>query len=281
MNEHPLPTLHACAITFLGGGAMASALIHGLTRAGVAPDRLCAADPSESQRRQLTERYAIRVSASNIEAVQGADVVVVAVKPGVVATVLDEISPALKPGALILSIAAGITLATLAARLPGGQPLVRVMPNTPALVGAGISAILPSPTTPPGQRLLARQIMEAVGLVEGIDQEALMDGVTALSGSGPAYVYLIAEALSDGGVASGLPRALADRLAIRTLLGAAKLLEETGLHPGVLKNQVTSPGGTTIAGLEALEKGGVRAAMMAAVQAACHRSRELGAPKKS
>ncbi|MBF0189747.1 MAG: pyrroline-5-carboxylate reductase [Magnetococcales bacterium] len=278
---HTALSLDNAIIAFLGGGAMAGAMIQGLTRAGVQADHLRAADPVESQRRLLADRHGIPVFTSNTEAVQGAQVVVVAVKPGVVAGVLDAVAPLLAADTLVLSIAAGITLATLASHLPAGQPLARVMPNTPALVGAGISALLPAPQTPTPHRLLARRIMESVGLVEEIDHEALMDGVTALSGSGPAYVYLIAEALSDGGVASGLPRPLADRLAVRTLLGAAKLMEETGLHPGVLKNQVTSPGGTTIAGLEPLERNGVRGALMAAVLAACQRSRELGAPRQS
>ncbi|MBF0260969.1 MAG: pyrroline-5-carboxylate reductase [Magnetococcales bacterium] len=273
---HDSITPAGSVIAFLGGGAMAGALIQGLIRASVPLERIRVAEPVEGQRLALTERYGVPVFSANREAVRGADVVVVAVKPGVVAGVLDEVADALGSGVLVISIAAGVTLATLAAHLPAGQPLARVMPNTPGLVGAGISALLAAPGCSAEQRLLARRIMEAVGLVEEIDQESLMDGITALSGSGPAYVYLIAEALSDGGVASGLPRPLADRLAIRTLLGSAKLLEESGLHPGVLKNQVTSPGGTTIAGLEVLERSGVRGALMGAVQAACQRSRELG-----
>ncbi|WP_420906402.1 pyrroline-5-carboxylate reductase [Candidatus Magnetaquiglobus chichijimensis] len=273
---HDTITPAGSVIAFLGGGAMAGALIQGLIRAGVNPERIRVAEPVEGQRRALTERYGVLVFAANGEAVRGADVVVVAVKPGVVAGVLDEVSGSLASGTLVISIAAGVTLATLAAHLPAEQPLARVMPNTPGLVGAGISVLLAAPGCSVAQRILARRIMEAMGLVEEIEQESLMDGITALSGSGPAYVYLIAEALSDGGVASGLPRPLADRLAIRTLLGSARLLEESGLHPGVLKNQVTSPGGTTIAGLEVLERSGVRGALMGAVQAACQRSRELG-----
>ncbi|NGZ05442.1 MAG: pyrroline-5-carboxylate reductase [Magnetococcales bacterium] len=277
MNSSTQSAWHDRTITFLGGGAMAKAMMQGVLQAGVPAARLRVADPAAAQRQALSAQFpGIGVFAANPEAATGADAVVVAVKPGVVTRVLDEITPLLDAGVVVISIAAGITLATLAAHLPANQPLVRVMPNTPALVGAGISVLLPTPQTLEPQRLLARQILEAVGLVEEIEQEAWMDGVTGLSGSGPAYVYLMAEALSDGGVASGLPRPLADRLAIRTLLGAAKLLEESGLHPGVLKNQVTSPGGTTIAGLEALEKAGVRGALMAAVQAAARRSHELG-----
>ncbi|MBF0417378.1 MAG: pyrroline-5-carboxylate reductase [Magnetococcales bacterium] len=274
MNDLGTPDLGV--IAFLGGGAMAGALIQGLIRAGIAPGRIRVADPVAGQRSMLVERHGVLVFPANVEAVQGAAVVVVAVKPGMVAGVLDEVSGLLLPEVLVISIAAGVTMATLAAHVPAGQPLARVMPNTPGLVGAGISALLPAPVCTPEQRLTARRIMESVGLVEEIDQESWMDGITALSGSGPAYVYLIAEALSDGGVASGLPRSLADRLAFRTLLGSAKLLEESGVHPGVLKNQVTSPGGTTIAGLEVLERSGVRGALMGAVQAACQRSRELG-----
>ncbi len=254
---------------------MAGALIKGLLQAGYLPNTLRAADPSEKQRQTLANHYGIQLFANNQEAIQGAQVVILAVKPGVITKVLTEIAPHLTTDTLILSIAAGISLNTLAACLPANQPLVRVMPNTPALVGAGISALLPAANTPDDQRALANQIMASVGLVEEIDNEALMDGITGLSGSGPAYVYLIAEALSDGGVASGLPRPLADRLAIRTLLGAAKLMEESGLHPGVLKNQVTSPGGTTIAGLKPLEKAGVRGTLIEAVLAASQRSKEL------
>lgn len=276
MNTHTDDLNHPTVIAFLGGGAMAGALIKGLLAAGWPSDRLRASDPLEKQRHTLAEQFDIPIFANNREAVQGAHVLLLAVKPGVITGVLEEIAPLLTPNVLILSIAAGITLATLASRLPPGQPLMRVMPNTPALVGAGISVLLPGPDMTRTHRDLAHQIMAAVGIVEEINNEALMDGVTALSGSGPAYVYLMAEALSDGGVASGLPRALADRLAARTLMGAAKLLEESGLHPGVLKNQVTSPGGTTIAGLEPLEKAGVRGALMAAVMAATRRSRELG-----
>ncbi|MBF0127945.1 MAG: pyrroline-5-carboxylate reductase [Magnetococcales bacterium] len=281
MNTPPDFITRGTVIAFLGGGAMAGAMIKGLLNAGMPADRLRVSEPDGQQRHALHQQYGVPVFPDNRSALEGAGVVIVAVKPGVVATVLQEIAAHLQAGVLILSIAAGVPLAALAGRLPENQPLVRVMPNTPALVGAGISALLPATHTGPEMRLLARQIMSAIGLVEEIDNEALMDGITALSGSGPAYVYLIAEALSDGGVACGLPRALSDRLAVRTLLGSAKLMEETGSHPGVLKNQVTSPGGTTIAGLEPLEKAGVRGTLMAAVMAACQRSRELGGQTKS
>ncbi|MBF0179611.1 MAG: pyrroline-5-carboxylate reductase [Magnetococcales bacterium] len=268
-------------IAFIGGGAMARAMIQGLRNAGMPRERIRVAEPNPDQRQILLDRCGIIADAHNLSVFPEAEVVILAVKPGVVPVVLREIAQKLKPEVLVISIAAGVTLATLAEAAPDGQPLARVMPNTPALVGAGISAMVCAPGTPQHHRELARAILASIGLVEELDHEGLMDGVTALSGSGPAYVYLMAEALSDGGVACGLPRGLADRLAVRTLLGSAKLLEESGQHPGVLKNQVTSPGGTTIAGLEALEQRGVRGALMAAVKAAWQRSGELSGAKRA
>ncbi|MBF0293878.1 MAG: pyrroline-5-carboxylate reductase [Magnetococcales bacterium] len=267
-------------IAFIGGGAMAQAMIKGLLNAGMPRERIRVAEPHAGQRQTLLDRCGINAAAGNLEVMAGAEVVILAVKPGVVPVVLQEIAAHLAPAALVISIAAGVTLATLAEAAPNGQPLVRVMPNTPALVGAGISAMICAPDTPREQRELAKAILASIGLVEELDSEGLMDGVTALSGSGPAYVYLMAEALSDGGVACGLPRGLADRLAVQTLLGSAAMLQKSGQHPGVLKNQVTSPSGTTIAGLEALEQGGVRGALMAAVKAAWQRSRELSGANK-
>ncbi|MBF0401791.1 MAG: pyrroline-5-carboxylate reductase [Magnetococcales bacterium] len=262
-------------IAFIGGGNMAVAMIQGLLAAGCAPTRIRVAEPDAGQRQRLTERFPIVVLAENALALAGADAVVIAVKPGKVDGVLRLLAPVLGPEMLILSIAAGISLAQLQQALPAGQPLVRVMPNTPALIGAGISALLPIPTLSQEKRHLAQEIMAVAGDVVEIEEESWMDAITALSGSGPAYLFLIAEALSDGGVACGLPRGLADRLAVKTLIGSARLIDETGQHPAVLKNQVTSPGGTTIAGLEQLESAGVRAALMAAVRAAWSRSRAL------
>lgn len=262
-------------IAFVGGGNMAAAMIRGLLQAGWDANRIRVAEPSEERRAFLAGQFGVSASADTVRAVNAAQTVVLAVKPGVVNTVLQEVGQVLHPEALVISIAAGVTLEMLRRGLPAEQPLVRVMPNTPALIGAGISAILPAPGTAKDKRQRAREVMAAAGEVVEVADEALMDGITALSGSGPAYVFLIAEALSDGGVACGLPRSLADTLAVQTLLGSARLLDETGQHPGVLKNQVTSPGGTTIAGLAELERAGVRSALMAAVTAAWHRSLAL------
>lgn len=267
--------LHQTIIAFIGGGNMAAAMIQGLLTSGVTPAHIRVSDPDEKRRDTLAQHYAITTAEENKIVLMGANAVVMAVKPGKVATILREISVDLTPDMLILSIAAGITLAQLQTMLPPDQPLVRVMPNTPALISAGISALLPIPTLSAEKLRLAKQIMAVAGDVVEVADDAMMDGVTALSGSGPAYVFLIAEALSDAGVACGLPRVLADQLTIKTLIGAARLVDESGSHPAVLKNQVTSPGGTTIAGLEQLELAGVRGTLMAAVRAAWLRSREL------
>ena len=268
--------LHQTSIAFIGGGHMATAMIRGLLAANHPATAIRVSDP-DPQRCDLLRRHypAISVVQENQAIVSGANVVVLAVKPEKIATVVRDVMFVLMAGTLVLSIAAGISLATLRALLPSTQPVVRVMPNTPALIGAGISALLPAPDLSEVNRRLARDVMAVAGDVVEIDDESLMDGITALSGSGPAYLFLVAEALSDGGVACGLPRTLADRLAIKTLIGAARLVDEGGTHPAVLKNQVTSPGGTTIAGLEQLEKAGVRGALMAAVKAAWQRSRDL------
>ena len=267
--------LHETTIAFLGGGNMAAAMIQGLLRAGSSPTRIHVSDPDKKRRDTLTQHHNVTVTDENNTAVVDAGAVVIAVKPGKVNTVLEEVAPVLKPDTLILSIAAGITLAQLQSRLPANQPLVRVMPNTPALIGKGISALCPVATLSAEKHHLAKQIMSVTGDVVEVADEVMMDGVTALSGSGPAYLFLIAEALSDGGVACGLPRALADQLTIKTLIGAACLMDKSGTHPAVLKNQVTSPGGTTIAGLEVLETAGIRGTLMAAVHAAWSRSQEL------
>ncbi len=264
-------------IAFIGGGNMARAMIQGLLANGVAATQLHVAEPDADRRWALEDRYGIQTFADNRAAVAGtgAGAVVVAVKPGVVEKVLTEIGTGMDAGLLVLSIAAGVPLSRLTRILPQGQPVARVMPNTPSLIGAGISALIFSDGVSAVKRELAHNIMAAVGEVEEVNDESLMEGVTALSGSGPAYVYLMAEALSDGGVACGLPRELADRLAVKTLIGSARMIDESGEHPAVLKTRVTSPGGTTIAGVAQLEKAGVRGALIDAVRAAWNRSREM------
>ncbi len=254
---------------------MAHALVAGLINSGVLPGSIRVCETDAARREALAKQFGITVSGQAGDVVIGSDAVVLAVKPGVVPGVLTEIKLLLSGDAMVISIAAGVPMTTLTKGLAPSQPVVRVMPNTPSLIGAGISVLFPRPGMAHAKLELARQIMAAVGDVDEVANEALLDGVTALSGSGPAYVYLIAEALSDGGVACGLPRPLADKLAVKTLIGSARLIDESGEHPGVLKNQVTSPGGTTIAAIAQLERSGVRSGIIDAVVAAWNRSREL------
>ena len=264
-------------VGFLGGGAMADALIGGLRARGLAPEQLRAADPDPARRALLQERHGVGASAENAEVVAGSDLLVIALKPGVVAGALAELRgrrglDLARP--LWISIAAGIPLDRLEAALPGAR-IVRAMPNTPCLVGAGATAFFAGANVATAERAAARALFEAVGTCWEAPSEGLLDAVTGLSGSGPAYVFVFMEALGDAGVRMGLPREAAYQLAFQTVLGAAKLALETGRHPAVLKDQVTSPGGTTIAGLERLEAGGFRAAVYEAVAAATRRAREL------
>lgn len=259
---------------FVGAGKMASALVRGMIRAGVAPAGAIAThDPASGSSRALGE-MGVAVLGSNEELAGASDVLVLAVKPQAMATVLAELQPAMTPGHLVISIAAGVPLATLAAGLGPEPRLARVMPNTPALVGEGASAFCLGPNGTADDEVLVARCLAAVGRAYRVP-EGLLDAVTGLSGSGPAFVYVIIEALSDGGVRAGLPRDVATALAAQTVLGAARMVLETGLHTGVLKDQVTSPGGTTIAGLHALERGGLRASLIDAVAAASGRSAEL------
>jgi pyrroline-5-carboxylate reductase len=266
-------------IGFVGGGAMAEALIAGLLAAGVPADLLQAADPVAARRELLSQRFGIGTTAGNADAVAASDLVVVAVKPGLVAGVLASLVAV--PGLdvarpLWISIAAGVPLQRFESILPAGARVVRAMPNTPALVRAAATAFCASAGCSTQDRARAQALFETVGAVWEAPVEALLDAVTGLSGSGPAYVFVFLEALSDAGVGVGLPREAASLLACQTVLGAARLVLETGRHPAQLKDQVTSPGGTTIAGLERLEAGGFRDAIYEAVAAATARSRELG-----
>lgn len=265
-------------LAVIGGGNMGEALMAGWLADGLAaPDDLWATDVVPERLAALRTRYGIRIGQDSAEAGSWADVVVLAVKPQNIDQVLDGLKDRMSDRVLIVSIAAGIPLARIAARLGGNRKLVRVMPNTPALIRAGASALAASPSVSAEERAFVVRLFQAVGTVVVVE-ERLMDAVTGLSGSGPAYVFQIIEALADGGVKMGLPRETALTLAAQTVLGAAKQLVETGEHPGRLKDKVASPGGTTIAGLHALEAGGVRAALMAAVEAATKRSEELGKP---
>ena len=268
--------LHDKRIGFIGGGAMARALAGGLLSSGVPADRVQAADPVAASREAFEREVGCVATADNGALVAASDVIVIAVKPTVVSPVLSDLSgqPDLdRP--LWISIAAGIPLARLQEGLPDPARIVRAMPNTPALVGAGASAYCANAATHEQDREVARALFESVGTAWQAPAESMLDTVTGLSGSGPAYVFLVLEALAEAGVRMGLPRDAALQLACQTVLGATRLALETGQHPATLKDQVTSPGGTTIAGLEELEAGGVRAAIYKAVAAATHRSREL------
>jgi pyrroline-5-carboxylate reductase len=262
-------------VGFIGTGNMAEALIRGLLQAGVAaPEQIVGSEPRPERCREMTEKYKIRAITDNIEVAQKADILVLSIKPQVMSKVLDEIGPHIHPHALVISIAAGIPLAAIEAKLPQAR-VVRTMPNTPALVGAGATAIAAGDHATPADLDAAKRIFDSVGITVLLE-ESQLDAVTGLSGSGPAYIFLIIEALSDAGVKVGLSRYIAQALAAQTVLGSAKLLIDTHEHPGRLKDMVTSPGGTAIAGLHTLEEGGLRTTLINAVEAATKRSRELG-----
>ena len=264
-------------IAFIGGGQMAEALIGGLLAGRLCPaESIWVTDPVAARGDHLKSQFGVRVGSANREATAWANVVVLAVKPQTLPAVLSEVGPALAQSqSLVVSIVAGVTIKTIAEQMGGAMRVVRAMPNTPALVREGMTAMALGNGVSEEDSRLARTVFEAVGRVVLVE-ERLMDAVTGLSGSGPAYAYQIIEALSDGGVAAGLPRDVATKLAAQTLLGAAKMVLETGQHPGALKDMVTSPGGTTIEGLHELEKAGVRGALMNAVRAAAAKSRQLG-----
>jgi len=263
-------------IAFLGAGNMAEALIAGIVKAKLAEsDFLLATDISPTRLDVLKNRYHIQVGSHNLDAVLWADVIILCVKPQVMDEVLGEIQSGLSEKQLVISVAAGISIKGIQNAIGELIPLVRAMPNTPAIIQEGVTALAGCRGLASEHLNLAQSIFEAVGKVVVVD-ESLMDAVTGLSGSGPAYVYLAIEALIDGGVRVGLPRNVAHILAVQTVLGAAKMVRETGEHPAVLKDRVTSPGGTTIAGLQRLEEGGLRATLIEAVEAATHRSSELG-----
>jgi pyrroline-5-carboxylate reductase len=262
-------------VALLGGGKMGAALIGGLLDAGYEPDDLAVAEVDAERRTELEHQFSkVRVVPSAAWAVADADVVVVAVKPGDVRATLETALPALDSETLVLSIAAGVKIATIEALVPD-RPVVRAMPNTPALVGKSASAIAAGTHATSEHLDLAERVLGAVGIVVRVGEPAL-DAVTGLSGSGPAYVFLMAESLIEAGVLVGLPRDIATQLVAQTLLGSATLLVSDDSGPEALRAAVTSPGGTTAAGLRELEAHGMRAAILDAVAAATRRSRELG-----
>lgn len=262
-------------LAILGGGRMGEALIAGLTTSGTDPESIAVAETAAERRHELESRHpGVRVVASPAWAVADADVVLVAVKPKDVTSVLEGCIEAIPEHAVLISIAAGVRTETIAA-VSGSRPVVRVMPNTPALLGAGASAIAPGTTASETDLSTAEHILRAVGVVVRVT-EPMLDAVTALSGSGPAYVFLLAEALVDAGVAEGLDRGLATQLVNQTVLGAGRMLSERAESAEELRAMVTSPGGTTAAACRELEIGGFRASVHAAVDAARRRSEELG-----
>ncbi len=261
-------------VGFIGAGKMATALGKGLISAQfTSAANIIACDVYDPALQEFGRETGARTSTNNQYVLEKSRVIFLAVKPQVMAVVLQEIAGHIKADHLIVSIAAGISLAKLEAALPHHR-VIRVMPNTPALVGAGASAFARGAHATKEDGALVKQMLDTVGLALEVP-ESQIDAVTGLSGSGPAYVFEIIEALSDGGVLVGLPRSIATQLAAQTLLGAAKMVLETGEHPGQLKDAVTSPAGTTIAGLLQLEQAGVRGSLMKAVQAATLRAREL------
>lgn len=263
-------------IGFLGAGKMAAALAKGFVNAEIVfPRQIIASDPHETARKSFANEIGAKTIVANAEVAKFANVLILATKPDQVPAALADISSAFTRNHLIISIAAGVKLAKLENALPDGARVIRVMPNTPALVSAGASAFALGKSATAADGELAKKLLSAVGVAFQV-KELLLDAVTGLSGSGPAYVYQFIEALSDGGVAAGLPRDIATALAAQTVLGAAKMVLETGQHPGALKDQVTSPGGTTIEGLHELEKGRLRAIVMSAVRAATEKSKKLG-----
>ena len=263
-------------ISFIGGGNMAEALIAGILKAKLVPaDEIYVTDVVKGRLDTLCKTYGIKTGLQNHEAVEWGHINILCVKPQVLDEVVLGISSHVNPTQLIISVAAGYPLQKIQDRIGEKIPLVRAMPNTPAVLQEGVTALAASSQVTQEHRELSERIFQSVGKVVWTD-EALMNAVTGLSGSGPAYVYLIIEALTDGGVNVGLPRTVAHTLAAQTVLGAARMVVETAEHPALLKDRVTSPGGTTIAGLQQLEEGGLRATLIDAVEAATQRARELG-----
>ncbi|MDV2999047.1 MAG: Pyrroline-5-carboxylate reductase [Chroococcopsis gigantea SAG 12.99] len=260
----------------IGGGVMAEAIVSRLLEKKIyQPQEIIISDPVATRRDFWSRTYGLEVTESNQGVAQDSVAVLLAIKPQILETVIQQIGR-LDHNPPVLSILAGVTLERLETLFPG-HPIIRIMPNTPATVGAGMTAIAGGKNASREHLELTLQLFSAVGQVVEIP-ESLMDGVTGLSGSGPAFVALMVEALADGGVGAGLPRPIAQQLALQTVLGTAQLLQESGLHPAQLKDRVTSPGGTTIAGVGQLEKQGFRSAIIEAVLAAYRRSQELGKP---
>lgn len=261
-------------VAVLGGGVMGEALVSALLMGGWPTDRVEVTEQSAARADELAQRHGIRTGATNAEAAARADVVLLAVKPHVVPAVLTEIADHLPARTLVVSVAAGVPIATYEQHLPAGTPVVRVMPNTPAVVGKGASAIAPGAHAGEEHLALVERVLAATGLVVRVGEKDL-DAVTAISGSGPAYAFYLIDAMAEAGVLLGLTRDLATRLAVATVEGAGALAAQ-GEHPAVLRERVSSPGGTTVAAVAQLDAHAVRAGVVAAARAAYDRSRELG-----
>jgi pyrroline-5-carboxylate reductase len=263
-------------IAFIGSGVMAEAMIKGLLRQGlVAPDRIAASGPRPERGQELFDRYGVCTTTDNVEAVQGAEIVVLSIKPQVLCRALEELAGHVSGEALVLSIVAGATMATIG-RMLRVPAVVRVMPNTPAQIGLGISVWAATEATTEEQRGQALSILQALGEEVYVDDERYLDMATALSGTGPAYAFLLMEAMVDAGVHLGFSRHVSERLVIGTLRGSVEYARQSPKHLAALRNQVTSPGGTSAEALYHLEKGGLRTVLSRAVWAAYQRSRVLG-----
>jgi pyrroline-5-carboxylate reductase len=260
-------------VAIIGAGVMGETLLSGLVRAGRRVDDLLVGEKRRERAAELTERYGVTV-VGNVEAARKADTLALVVKPQDMGELLDEIAGVVRPGQLVVSLAAGITTGFIESRLPEGVAVVRVMPNTPALVDEGMAAISRGSHCDEKHLLEAEELMASTGRVLRVPEKQ-QDAVTAISGSGPAYLFFVVEAMIEAGVHLGLPRATASELVVQTVVGSAKLLRETGEHPGVLRERVTSPGGTTAAAIRELEDHKVRAAFLTALEAARDRGRAL------
>lgn len=261
-------------IAFIGAGNMAASLIGGLRAKGLDADRIRASDPGAETRARVNAEHGIDVFADNADAVQGADVVVLAVKPQAMKAVCEALRPSLAPNQLVVSIAAGITCASMT-RWLGAQPIVRCMPNTPALLRQGVSGLYATGEVSAEQRQQAEELLSAVGIALWLDEEQQLDAVTAVSGSGPAYFFLLIEAMTAAGEKLGLPRETAARLTLQTALGAAHMAVASDVDAAELRRRVTSPAGTTEAAIKTFQAGGFEALVESALDAAAHRSAEM------
>lgn len=268
-------------IGFIGAGNMAEALVRGLLSSGVfSKDEIIVSDVAEKRLHLLSSHYGISATQKNSDIVKSANLIVLAVKPNLIREVLLEIKRLLNARKILISIAAGVTISSISEVVRRKIKIVRVMPNTPALVLAGASVLYCNPLITPEEKQLIKKIFESIGIAYEIDNEALLDGVTGLSGSGPAFVAMFIEALADGGVKMGLSTNMALQLAAQTVYGTARMVLDSGIHPAELKDKVSSPGGTTIEGIKELEVRGFRGSVISAVSAAARRSRELSKEEK-